>query len=681
VLLAGRGVALRYGGLVASDARGRALRSWLELVGGHVLIRVDDRGAVYPLRVDPFVQQAELTAGDGAADDTLGGSVAVSGNTIVAGAITHFGKGAVYVFVMPASGWANATQTAELTATDGAADNNLGSSVAISGDTIVAGAPGHMVGSHTSQGAAYVFVKPASGWAGGASTQSAELTTTGGADDDRLGSSVAISGDTVVAGAPGHNAGVSGQGAAYVFVKPASGWAGSLAQTAVLIANDPGADERLGNSVAVSGDTIVAGASHHTVGSKANQGAAYVFVMPSSGWPGVHFQDAELLATDGAADDNLGDSVAVSGNTVAAGAGSHTVGLNTSQGAAYVFVMPAAGWAGSPSPVAELTASDGAPGDLLGSSVAISGSTVIAGALFHKVGANTNQGAAYVFVMPAAGWAGSLAQTAELTATDGAPRDYLGYSVAVSGNTAVAGVPNRQVGSNTRQGAAYAFLVPPSIVVASPANGATYTKGEAVTAAYSCTAPAGATVTACAGPVANGAPIDTQALGSHTFTVNALDSDGATASQSASYTVAAADTKAPVVQSAAAIPRTFAVDPKGRAETAVSARARRGTTFRYRLSEVARVVFSIERPAAGRRSGKKCVRPSRKNRKKRRCTRYLFAGRFAVKSSAGLNSHHFSGRIGRGKLKPGRYRVTLAATDAAGNVSALRRFAFKIVKK
>ena len=77
LLLTGRGAALRYGGLLATDARGRVLRSWLQLVKGHVLIRVEDRGAAYPLRIDPFIQQAELTAPDGAWYEEFGTSVAV----------------------------------------------------------------------------------------------------------------------------------------------------------------------------------------------------------------------------------------------------------------------------------------------------------------------------------------------------------------------------------------------------------------------------------------------------------------------------------------------------------------------------------------------------------------------------------------------------------------------------
>ena len=116
---------LRYRGLAAFDAGGRELRAWLELSGGRrVLLRIDDAGARYPLTIDPFLQQAELTASDGAASDLLGFSVAISGDTVVAGAViadgVHINQGAAYVFVKPGSGWASGTETAKLTASDGA---------------------------------------------------------------------------------------------------------------------------------------------------------------------------------------------------------------------------------------------------------------------------------------------------------------------------------------------------------------------------------------------------------------------------------------------------------------------------------------------------------------------------------------------------------------------------------
>ena len=242
LLLSGHGANLAYRGLVATDARGRILHSFLQLQGDRLLVRVDDRDAVYPIRVDPFVQQAELTASDGETGDSLGYSIAISGSTIVAGAPIHqvgsnIGEGAAYVFVMPASGWANATQTAELTASNGAARIRLGYSIAISGSTIVAGALAQAVGLNTEQGAAYVFVMPASGWTN--ATQTAELTASDGRSNDNLGASVAVSGGTIVASAPNHMVGSNlAQGALYVFVALPSGWANAT-QTAELTASEP----------------------------------------------------------------------------------------------------------------------------------------------------------------------------------------------------------------------------------------------------------------------------------------------------------------------------------------------------------------------------------------------------------------------------------------------------------
>jgi trimeric autotransporter adhesin len=122
--------ALRYTGLMAHDAAGRELPAWLELRGERLLLLVEDCSAQYPLVIDPFVQQAKLTASDGAANDFFGGSVAISGDTVVAGTPQPFTlfpeQGAAYVFVKPANGWATSTETAKLTAADGAANDDSG---------------------------------------------------------------------------------------------------------------------------------------------------------------------------------------------------------------------------------------------------------------------------------------------------------------------------------------------------------------------------------------------------------------------------------------------------------------------------------------------------------------------------------------------------------------------------
>jgi hypothetical protein len=455
------GSALRYQGLAARDARGRELPARMKLQGRTVLLQVDDRGARYPLTIDPFLQQAKLTASDGATGDQLGFSVAVSGDTVVAGAPydkvgANGNQGSAYVFVKPASGWTDMTETAKLTASDGAAGDGLGWSVAIDGDTVVAGA-------EFQQGSAYVFVKPANGWAD--MTQTAKLTTSDGVTGDGLGWSVAIDGDTVVAGAPALFVN-QGHGAAYVFVRPASGWA-DMNQTAKLTASDGAAGDGLGFSVAIAGDTVVAGAPVPNFPPNQHQGSAYVFVKPASGWVDMT-QTAKLTSSDGTEFDGLGSSVAIAGDTVVAGAsgspaggagapgapagGKNAVAVGViDQGAAYVFVRPASGWTDA-TQTAKLTASDGVAGDGLGDSVAITGDTVVGGAL----GANQHKGAVYVFVEPASGWT-DMTETAKLTASDGVGGDFLGSSLAIAGDTILAGAPGDQVGANGSQGAAYVF--------------------------------------------------------------------------------------------------------------------------------------------------------------------------------------------------------------------------------
>ena len=146
------------------------------------------------------------------------------------------------------------------------------------------------------------------------------------------------------------------------------------------------------------------------------------------------------------------------------------------------------------------------------------------------------------------------------------------------------------------------------------------------------------------------------------------------------------DTVRPVFASARLSPTTFAVNPRGTAETLVNSgtrrrRAPRGTTFTYRLSESARVLFTIEQRAVGRRVGRTCQRPTSRNRNRRACVRYVKIGSFAAAGDAGSNRKAFSGRIGRRSLRPGRYRATLVATDTAGNKSAAKRLNFRVVRR
>jgi len=144
-----------------------------------------------------------------------------------------------------------------------------------------------------------------------------------------MGASIGISGGTVVAGAYGHN---NFQGTAYVFVRPASGWA-TTTQTAELSASDGQDSDDFGFSSGISGNTVVVGA----VNAKASRGAAYLFVEPVTGWINMT-QTAELGARNAVQFDSFGQSASISGNAVVIGAPSATVEANQLQGAAYVFV-------------------------------------------------------------------------------------------------------------------------------------------------------------------------------------------------------------------------------------------------------------------------------------------------------------------------------------------------------
>jgi uncharacterized repeat protein (TIGR03803 family) len=320
-----------------------------------------------------------------------------------------------------------ATQQAELTASDGGPNDLFGTSVAIDGFTAVVGAPGK----NLTNGAAYVFVRSGTTW-----TQQAELIASDGAPNDQFGFSVAISGSTAVVGAYEKN---SYTGAAYVFVRSGTTWT----QQAELTASDGAGGDAFGISVAISGSTAVVGAE----GKNFLAGVAYVFVSSGTTWT----QQAELTASDTVTGELFGVSVAISDSTAVVGA----IGYNVSFGAVYVFVRSGTTWTQQ----AELTASDGVADDGLGYSVAVSGSTVVAGA----PGKNSSTGAAYVFVRSGTTWT----QQAELTASDGAPQDAFGTSVASSGSTAVAGA----LGGNT-VGAAYVFM----------RSGTTWTQQDELTA-------------------------------------------------------------------------------------------------------------------------------------------------------------------------------------------------------
>ncbi len=161
---------LRYDDLSVTDARGRALPAHMAVEHGRVSISIDARGAHYPLTVDPLLNQVgELYESEGATEDMFGAAIAASGSTVVVGETLtevggHYRAGAAYVFTEGAGGWASATQVGKLVASNPESEESFGGAVAISGKTIVVGAPGRKSGSGVNAGGAYVYNEPAKGW-------------------------------------------------------------------------------------------------------------------------------------------------------------------------------------------------------------------------------------------------------------------------------------------------------------------------------------------------------------------------------------------------------------------------------------------------------------------------------------------------------------------------------------
>ena len=417
------------------------------------------------------IDTSKLTAYDGLRGDEFGYSVAVDGNTAVVGAYKDDNNsgdsGSAYVFTRssPTAPWSWA---AKLTASDGAGNDEFGISVAVHDDTIVVGA--HQDDdSGDDSGSAYVFARDSSMW-----SQKAKLTASDAATGDEFGISVAVHGDTIVVGAHQDDDDINGDnsGSAYVFTKskdanaetvwgnaPVSG--DHRVETAKLIALDAAAGDEFGIAVAVDGDTAVIGARQDDT----RNGSAYVFTKVSGVWS----QKAKLIASDGAASDEFGSSVAVSGDTVVVGAYLDDDNGDDS-GSAYVFTKPTTGdgWADWDDPnkvdkaelTAKLTASDAATGDEFGISVTIDGDAIAVGAYLDDDNdddgdTDDDEGSAYVFTRDSSGWS----QKTKLTGPSRGRDDWLGYSVALDADTVLAGAYQSN-DSGLDSGAVYLWVVP-----------------------------------------------------------------------------------------------------------------------------------------------------------------------------------------------------------------------------
>ena len=329
---------------------------------------------------------AELTASDGASYDAFGHSVALYDNYALVGAhgndVIADNAGAAYLFVKPNGGWTNMTQTAKLTASDGAAYDAFGSAVALYQDYALVGAPDDDDLGDGS-GSVYLFEKPGNGWIN--ATETAKLTATDGAPGDAFGQSVSMYGDYVLAGAYNDDDLGDDSGSVYLFEKPGNGWVNAT-ETAKLTASDGAAGDAFGYSVSVYGDYVMAGTPNDDDLGE-NSGSAYFFEKPVNGWINAT-ETAKLTAANGIAGDAFGHSVSGYGDSVLVGAYGHG-GNNT--GAAYLFEKTDTGWVAT-----TFTADNGQPDDAFGSAVSLHGDNIIAGAPGHDDPA-PDAGSAYFF--------------------------------------------------------------------------------------------------------------------------------------------------------------------------------------------------------------------------------------------------------------------------------------------
>jgi hypothetical protein len=400
---------------------------------------------VFDFNGTSWSETAKLTPADGAAFDSFGFSVSLSGDRALVGAIgdadNGSSSGSAYVFEFNGTSW---SETAKLTPADGAAGDQFGVSVSLSGDRGLVGAR-RDEDNGIDSGSAYVFEFNGSSW-----SETGKLTPADGAGGDQFGWSVSLSGDRALVGAIFDDDNGSSSGSAYVFDYNGTSWN----ETAKLAPANGAAGDQFGFSVSLSGDRALVGAyadddNGSSSGSAyvfefngSSSGSAYVFEFNGSSWS----ETAKLTPADGAAFDDFGFSVSLSGDRALVGA--YLDADNGSfSGSAYVFDFNGTSW----SETAKLTPADGAPSDQFGVSVSLSGDRGLVGA-GRDDDNGSNSGSAYVFEFNGASWS----ETAKLTPADGAAFDNFGVSVSLSGDRALVGA-NADDDNGSNSGSAYVF--------------------------------------------------------------------------------------------------------------------------------------------------------------------------------------------------------------------------------
>jgi hypothetical protein len=246
-----------------------------------------------------WTQQAKLTASDAVPEQNFGWSVGLSGDTAVVGAPhgpVQYVEGCAYVFVRSGSTW---TQQAKLTSGEGPTGDAFGRAVSVSGDTALVGAPIRTASNYN--GAAFVFVRSGTSW-----TRQAKLVASDGADQDAFGEAVSISGNTAVVGAWGSDPVGIYSGSAYAFVRSGSTWT----QQQKLLGASASAEDRMGSSVSVSGDYALVGGIDDDSGFGGQAGVASLYTRSGGTWT-----EQTIRPNDPRSARAFGAAVSISGDT------------------------------------------------------------------------------------------------------------------------------------------------------------------------------------------------------------------------------------------------------------------------------------------------------------------------------------------------------------------------------
>lgn len=320
-----------------------------------------------------WTEAQKLFAADGAAGDNarFGAAIAIEGNTAVIGAdgATVNGQveqGAAYVFRHDGSRW---VEVAKLLASDGAPGETFGRSVALSGNRVLVGAPSAQVNGNP-RGAAYLFQDDGSSW-----TQTQKIRGVDTRDNDAFGHRVAFSSASIIVTA--QLAGADFPGALYFFSRTGGAWT----QTQKLVGD---IYSMFGSSLAARGNRLVVGAP-----ALEAEGAIYVYTEIDGFWSRTHTirtPEGELFA-------NFGYSVGMTGDAIVAGANAATVNDQSWAGAGYVFTESNGEWIYAQ----KLVASDATANDSLGATAAIDGDTVLLASSAASPGGSFLQGVGYFF--------------------------------------------------------------------------------------------------------------------------------------------------------------------------------------------------------------------------------------------------------------------------------------------